>query len=106
MEEKNQTEEVCVIDKSCFQNAKQQELENWTSNNVYIEVGKSDQPLLSCRSVSSMKNIDDKQIPKACLAVKGFEEQTSDILKDSPTCSKEGLRFVLALIAHNEWKIN
>ena len=53
-----------------------------------------------------MKNIDDKQIPKARLVVKGFEEQTSDILKDSPTCAKEGLRFVLTLIAHNEWKIN
>ena len=50
-----------------------------------------------------MKNIDDKQLAKACL---GLEEQTSDILKDSPTCSKEGLRFVLALIAHNESKIN
>ena len=49
-----------------------------------------------------MKNIDDEQIPKACLVVKGFQEKTSDILKDSPTCPKEGLHFVLALIAHNE----
>ena len=32
----------CVIDESCFQNAKQQELENWKSNNLYIEVAKSD----------------------------------------------------------------
>ena len=53
-----------------------------------------------------MKNIDNKQIPKAHLVVEGFEEQASDILKDSPTCSKKGLRFVLALITHNEWKIN
>ena len=52
-----------------------------------------------------MKNVDDMQIHKACLVVQGFEEQTSDILKDLPTCSKEDLRFVLALIAH-EWKIN
>ena len=52
-----------------------------------------------------MKNIDDKQIPKVHLVVKGFEDQTSHILKDSPTCSK-GLRFVLALIARNKWKIN
>ena len=49
MEEKNETEEVWVIDKSCFQNAKQQELENWKSNNIYIEVAKSDQPLLNYR---------------------------------------------------------
>ena len=103
---KNETEEVYVIDKSCFQNAKQQELENWKSNNVYIEVAKSDQPLLNCRWVCSIKNNDDKQIPKAPLVAKSFEEQTSDILKDSPTCSREGLHFVLALIAHNEKKIN
>ena len=56
--------------------------------------------------VSSMKNIDDKQIGQARLVAKGFEKLTSDILKDSTTCSKEGLRFVLALIVHNEWKIN
>ena len=43
--EKNETE-VCVIDES-FQNAKQQELENWKSNNVYVKVAKSDQPLLN-----------------------------------------------------------
>ena len=48
-----------------------------------------------------MKNVNDKQVLKARLVVKGFEEQNSDILKDSPTCSKEGLRFVLALIVHN-----
>ena len=38
------------------------------------------------------ENVDDKQIPKACIVVKGFEEQTSDTIKDSCTCSKEGLR--------------
>ena len=53
-----------------------------------------------------MKNTDDKQIPKTHLVVKGFEEQKSDILKDSSTCSKEGLCFVLTLIAHNGWEIN
>ena len=63
-----------MIDESCFQNAKQQELENWKFNNVYIEVPKSDQTSLNCRWVCSMKNIDDKQITKARLVVKGFEE--------------------------------
>ena len=97
---------LCVTDESCFQNAKEQELKKWKSNNPYIEVAKSDQPLLNCRWVCSMKNTDDKQIPKTHLVVKGFEEQKSDILKDSSTCSKEGLCFVLTLIAHNGWEIN
>ena len=106
IETKDKTEKVCIIDENCFQNAKQQELDNWKLNNVYIEVGKSNQPLLNCRWVCSMKNVNDKQVPKARLVVKGFEEQNSDIPKYSPTCSKEGLRFVLALIVHDEWKIN
>ena len=38
-----------------------------------------------------MKQIDQNQVPKAHLVVKGFEERTTEILKDSPTCSKEGL---------------
>ena len=64
MEEKNETEEVWVIDESCFQNAKQQELENWKSNKVYIEVAKSDQPLLNCRWVCSVKILIIKKYPK------------------------------------------
>ena len=39
-----------------------------------------------------MKDVDNQQIPKARLVVKGFEEPSKDeILKDSPTCSKETL---------------
>ena len=61
---KNETESVCVIDESCFQNAKQQELENWKSNNAYIEVAKSDKPLLNCRWVCSMKILMISKYPK------------------------------------------
>ena len=62
--------------------------------------------MLNCRWVCSIKNIDDKQIPKACIVAKSFEEQTSNILKDSPTCFNKGLSFAVILIAHHEWKIN
>ena len=75
--------------------------------NSYVDFDKvkSDESLLNCRLVCSIKNIDDQQIPKACLVAKGFEEQPSDILKDLPTCSNEGLCFVLDLIAYNQCKI-
>ena len=48
---KGKTEKVCIIDENCFQNAKQQELDNWKFNNVYTEVANSNQPLLNCRWV-------------------------------------------------------
>ena len=54
-----------------------------------------------------MKKTNDQQIPKARLVVKGFEEPTNDeILKDSPTCSKENLRVVLSVVTQKKWKPN
>ena len=47
-----------------------------------------------------MKKIDQNQVSKARLVVKEFKEQTTEILKDSPTCSKEGLHLILSIIAH------
>ena len=104
--EHNDTDEVYMIDESCFDNAKLEELHNWKSNNVYEEIPKTNQKLLHCRWVCTMKQTDQNQVPKARLVVKGFEEQTNEILKDSPTCSKKGLRLILSIIAHNKWKIN
>ena len=44
---------------------------------------------------------------KAQLVEKGFEEiYGEEILKDSPTCSKEALRIVLTLTAQKKWKLN
>ena len=54
-----------------------------------------------------MKETNNQQTPKTRLVVKGFEEPTKDeVLKDSPTCSKENLRVVLSAIAQNKWKLN
>ena len=37
----------------------------------------------------------------------GFEEiYNEEILKDSPTCSEEAPRIILAFIAHKKWKLN
>lgn len=54
----------------------------------------------------TLKNIDNKTFPKARLVAKGFEENNKDIPKDSPTCSKEVLRTMLALTAQKQWKPN
>ena len=140
LHENNDTDEVHMIDESCFDNAKLEELNNWKSNEVYEEIPKTNQKLLHCRWVCTadgcalqmgvhcrwmctadgcalqmgvhcrwvctMKQIDQNQVPNARLVVKGFEEQTTEILKDSPTFSKEGLCLILSIIAHNKWKIN
>ena len=44
---------------------------------------------------------------KAGLVATGFEEiYNGEILKDSPTCSKEALIMILASIAQKKWKLN
>ena len=77
LHENNDTDEVHMINKSCFDNAKLEKLNNWKSNKVYEEIPKTNQTLLHFRWVCTMKQIDQSQTPKAHLVVKGFEEQTT-----------------------------
>ena len=74
LHENNDTDEVHMIDKSFFDNAKVQKLYNCNSNKVYEETPKTNQKLLHCRWVCTMKQIDQNQVPKACLVIKEFEE--------------------------------
>ena len=74
LHENNETDEVHMIDKSFFDNAKLEELNNWNSNKVYEETPKTSQKVLHCRWVCTMKQIDQNQVLKARLVVKEFEE--------------------------------
>ena len=46
---------------------------------------------------------EGETILKACLVARGFEEDTLDLQKDAPTCSKEAVRIALALASVNGW---
>jgi hypothetical protein len=61
------------------------------------------QKSISTRWICSMKEKDGNLIPKAILVARGFEEMDNDIQKDSPTCSSESLKVVLAVMAQKEW---
>ena len=53
-----------------------------------------------------MKHKDGEQLTKARLVVRGFEEEDKEKLgTDSPTCCRENLRALFAIIASNHWKI-
>ena len=79
LHENNDTDEVQMIDESCFDSAKLEELNNWKGNTVYQEIPKTNQKLLHCRWVCTMEQTDQNQMPKARLVVKGLEEQTTEI---------------------------
>ena len=83
--------------------AKESEIDNWRSNDVYEETDNVGQDAISVRWVVTEKLKDGKSIIKARLVARGFEEDTVDLRTDSPTCSKEAVRLTLAFASANQW---
>ena len=84
--------------------AKQTELQEWKSREVYNEIEDSGQPCISLRWVLKQKTENGQIKTKARLCARGFEED-HEFRTDSPTCSREGLRIGLSLIAARKWSI-
>lgn len=87
-----------------FSTAKLEELQKWKSHNAYEIVDNENQEFITLRWVNTEKYINGKLKLKSRLVARGFQEDTSNILSDSPTCSKESLRLILNIIATFNWK--
>ena len=85
--------------------AKLKELNEWKKEQVYIDEKDESQDCISLRGVLKEKLVDSNKIIKARLCARGFEE-AQDFRKDSPTCSREGLRLATAMITPNKWNLN
>ena len=86
--------------------AKMQELEEWRKRSVYTEVDDEGQNTISLRWVVKDKTTTEgKTITKARLCARGFQEE-QDFRTDSPTCSREGIRIALTLIASHSWHLH
>ena len=87
--------------------AKKAELGSWVENNVFSLVPDTGQHKIKTRWVHTRKQANGKVVVKARLVAKGFQDENSTTVRsDSPTCSKESLRVVLAVIATNGWECN
>ena len=69
--------------------AKLDEIKKWRDNEVYEEVVDVGQRVISVRWVVTEKFKRGVLVTKARLVARGFEEATTHLRKDSPTCSKE-----------------
>lgn len=85
--------------------AKKKELESWVSQNVYTEENDTGQEYITLKWVITPKVIDGQPSTKARLVARGFEEDQS-FRTDSPTCSKDGFRLTLTIIAAHSWILN
>lgn len=97
-------EEVLVTNttEEYIQDAKAKELRAWKDNSVYEECQSVSNDPISLRWVITEK-IDGKCHVKARLVARGFE--SFDQRCDSPTCSKENIRLVFAIISSNGWSL-
>ena len=101
------SEEVLLVgDCNEILHAKNIELDNLVEHDVFDEVEYAGQPLINVRWVITEKCSGASKVVKARLVAKGFEESSSNLRKDSPTCLKENLRLVLSIASNNKWKIH
>ena len=75
--------------------AKEKEITNWILNNVFEEVEDEGQPTITVRWVITERVAAGDIETKARLVARGFEEQTSHLKKDSPTCAKEVVSYIM-----------
>ena len=87
-----------------FHTAKEEEIQKWRGMDTFEEVEDYGQPTLSCRWVCTEKMKDGVLVFKARLVVRGFEEDSLQLKKDSPTCNKESVR--LLLLSSNNWSLH
>ena len=86
--------------------AKIDEIEKWKENHVFEPIYYDGQKKITTRWVLTERFANGKKKIKARLVAQGFKEDSSEILKDSPTCTTESLRFILTIMASNRWTCN
>ena len=60
---------------------------------------------VSCKWVFTEKFVNERKVLKARLVARGFEEDSSNLHTDSPTCSRQSMRLVFLTAASNKWEI-
>ena len=96
---KNQEVSQDVVD------AKNVELENMIRNDVFEAVPYTNQTTVSSRWIITEKFKEGKRKIKARLVARGFEEDSSEMKKDSPTCNRECLKLTFVVASLMSWKL-
>lgn len=93
------------VDSARFDQPKMEELQKWRDMETYVEVEDVGQPRISSRWVCTEKVKGGKLVCKARLVARGFDEDTDQLKKDSPTCQKVSLRCLLAILSSKGWDL-
>ena len=97
----NETEE---LDPQVIE-AKEEEIKKLMKNDTFKIVPYNKQSVISTKWVFHQKEKDGIPFIKARLVARGFEEDTSDMKLDSPTCSRQALRLLFMTAATKRWQV-
>ena len=100
----DETELLIFYSSEAVEEAKSKELRNWEENCVFSEVHNEGQEAISVRWIVTEKMKNGIPHVKARLVARGFEEESSELRKDSPTCSKASLRILMAVASSKNWQ--
>ena len=96
-------EMLVLFNNNAVAEAKDKELRNWIENDVFESVENLGQCAISVRWVITEKIKGGKIVTKARLVARGYEENKQDLQTNSPTCSREAVRTLLAVASSNQW---
>ena len=91
-------EQICL-------DAKDREFESWDNFNVYTEVPDEGQVRLGTNWVLTEKVVNGERTVKARLTIRGDQEETDGIRKDSPTVRKSNIKIFTVVAAMEKWEI-
>ena len=98
----DETQMIVLFNSVEVAKAKESEIKNWIDNNVFDEIEDTGQRTISVRWIITEKGLE-KNLTKARLVARGFEEKTDHLKKDSPTSSREVVRLVFCIASANGW---
>ena len=98
----DETEMIILFNSNAVSVAKEKEIQNWKENDVFEEVEDRRQKAITVRWVITEKVKYGQIVTKARLVARGFEENTENLRKDSPTCSREAIRILIAIASSND----
>ena len=85
--------------------AKTDDIKKWKENHAYKTIYYEGQKTIITTWVLTESRLIEKT-RLARLVAWGFEEDSSEILKDSPTCTKGSFRLILKIMVSNRWACN
>ena len=99
----DETEMIILFTNDEVMQAKEKEIESWRINDVYEEVIDVGQKVITVRWVVTERFKAGLLLTKARLVARGYEEVSSHLRKDSPTCSKESIHILFIVAGSHGW---